>query len=70
MSEKMTILSDLGLSFDSKSANKEVEVVTPEKSKACITTFTKKMVTTFLLLKNRRGHISQKLKKKDWYVSK
>ena len=32
---------DLGMSLDSKSVYKELKVVTPEKSKDCITAFTK-----------------------------
>ena len=37
---------DLGISIDLKSADKELKAVTPEKSKTCVTTFTKKLVTT------------------------
>ena len=32
---------DLGISIDLKSADKELKVVTPEKIKTCVTTFTK-----------------------------
>ena len=32
-----------GLSLDSRSADKELKAVTPKKSKACVTTFTKKV---------------------------
>ena len=52
--------SDLGMSLDSKSADKKVKAVTPEKSKASVTTFTKKLVKTFQLSRNRSGHISLK----------
>ena len=34
---------DLALSLDSKSADKELKAVTPEKREACITAFTKKV---------------------------
>ena len=37
--------TDLGLSLDSRSADKEQKAVTPEKSKACVTTFAKKVGT-------------------------
>ena len=40
---------DLGISIDLKSADKEVKAVTPEKSKTCVTAFTKKLVTTLQL---------------------
>ena len=55
-----TVITDLGMSLDSKSADKELKAVTPEKSKSCVTTFTKKLVTTFQLSRTRRGHISLK----------
>ena len=45
--------SDLGLSLDSKSADKELKVATPEKSKACITAFTKKVGNNFPVTKNQ-----------------
>ena len=32
-----------GFSHDSRSADKELKAVTPEKSKACVTTFSKKV---------------------------
>ena len=32
-----------GLGLDSRSADKELKAVTPEKSKVCVTTFTKKI---------------------------
>ena len=32
--------ADLGLNLDSKSADKELKAVTPEKSKACVTALT------------------------------
>jgi len=32
-----------GLSLDSRSTDKELKAVTPDKSKACVTTFTKKV---------------------------
>ena len=35
-------IADLGTSIDLKSADKELKAVTPEKSKACVTAFTKK----------------------------
>ena len=35
--------SEGGLSLDSRSADKELKAVTPEKSKTCVTTFTKKV---------------------------
>ena len=38
--------SELSMSLDSKSADKELKAVTPEKSKAYVTTFTKMLVTT------------------------
>ena len=41
--------SDLGTSIDLKSADKEMKAVTPEKSKTCVTAFTKKLVTTLQL---------------------
>ena len=37
------VWTDLGLSFDSKSADKELKAVTPEKNKACVTAFFKKV---------------------------
>ena len=40
---------DLGTSIDLKSADKELKAVTPEKSKTCVTAFTKKLVTTLQL---------------------
>ena len=51
---------DLGMSLDSKSADKELKAVTPEKSKSYGTAFTKKLVITFQLLRIRCGHISLK----------
>ena len=48
---------DLGMSLDSKSADKELRAVTPEKSKYCVTAFTKKLVITFQLSRTRSGHI-------------
>jgi len=54
------INSDLGLSLDSKSADKKLKAVTPEKSKACITAFTKNLITAFKLSTTRSGHISLK----------
>ena len=35
--------SEGGLSLDSRSAEKEQKAVTPEKRKACVTTFAKKV---------------------------
>ena len=52
--------SDLGMSLDSKSADKDLKAVTPEKCKVCITAFTKKLVTIFQLSKTRSDHISLK----------
>ena len=49
--------SDLGISIDSKSAEKELKVLlTPEKSKTCVTAFTEKLVTTFQLSRTISGH--------------
>jgi len=48
------------MSLDSKSADKELKVVMPEKSKACVSAFTKKLVTTFQLSRTKSGHISLK----------
>ena len=36
---------DLGMSLDSKSADKELKAVTTEKSKSFVTAFTKKLLT-------------------------
>ena len=47
---------ELGISIDSKSADKELKAVTPEKSKTRVTTFTKKLVTIFQLSRTRLGH--------------
>ena len=55
-----SFMADLGLSLGSKLAGKEVKVVTPEKSKACVTTFTKKLVTAIQLSSARSTHISLK----------
>ena len=52
--------TDLGMSLDSKSADKELKVVTLEKSKSCVTAFTKKLEITFQLSRTRSGHISLK----------
>ena len=38
-----SLTSEGGLSLDSRSADKEQKAVTPEKSKACVTTFAKKV---------------------------
>ena len=43
------LVPDLGTSIDLKSAEKELKAVTPEKSKTCVTAFTKKLVTTLQL---------------------
>ena len=56
----ISLNTDLGESLDSKSAEKELKAVTPEKSKSCVTAFTKKLVTTFQLSRTRSGHISLK----------
>ena len=52
--------TDLGISIDSKSADKELKLLTPEKGKTCVTGFTKKLVTTFQLSKTRCGHFFHK----------
>ena len=52
--------ADLGISIDLKSADKELKVVMPEKSKAFDTAFAKKLVITFQLSKTQSGHISLK----------
>ena len=54
------LVPDLGMSLDSKSDDKELKEVTPEKSKTCVTAFTKKLVATFQLSRTRCGHISLK----------
>ena len=51
-----TTVADLGTSIDLKSADKELKAVTPEKSKTCVTAFTKKLVTNFQLSRTRLGH--------------
>ena len=53
-----SFMEDLGLSLDSKLAGKELKVVTPEKRKACITTFTKKVGNNLPVSKTRSDHIS------------
>ena len=58
--------TDLGLSLESKSAEKELKA-TADKSKASVTTFTKKLVTTFQLPRTRSGHISLK---QNWFKCK
>ena len=50
------IKADLGISIDLKSDDKELKVVMPEQSKTCVTTFTKKLVSTFQLSRTRSGH--------------
>ena len=50
------VAADLGISIDLKSADKELKAVTPEKSKTCVTAFTKKLVTAFQLSRTRKGH--------------
>jgi len=47
----------MGINIDLKSADKELKAVKPEKSKTFVTTFTKKLVTTFLLPRAKSGHI-------------
>ena len=42
--------TDLDLSLDLRSADKDLKAVTPDKSKACVTTFTKNLVTKYQLL--------------------
>ena len=46
--------SDLALSLDSKSADKEIKVVTPEKSKACVTAFTEQFGNNLPVNKNQK----------------
>ena len=46
----------LGTSIDLGSADKELKAVTPEKSKTCVTAFTKTLVTTFQLSRTRSCH--------------
>ena len=45
--------SEGGLSLDSRSADREEKVVTPENSKACVTTFAKKVGTQILVTQNQ-----------------
>ena len=52
----MKSMPDLGISIDLKSADRKLKAVTPEKSKTCGTTFTKKLVTSFQLSGARKGH--------------
>ena len=52
--------ADLGISIDLKSADKELKAVTPEKSKTCVTAFTKKLVTALQLSRTRSAYISLK----------
>ena len=40
----MTLATDLGMSLDLKSADKELKAVTPEKGKTYVTAFAKKWV--------------------------
>ena len=54
--EHKTFCPDLGMGLNSKSADKDLKVVMPEKSKACVTAFTKKLVTTFQLMWTNSGH--------------
>ena len=42
-----------GLSLDSRSADKEQKAVTPKKSKACVTTFAKKVVAKIPVTQNQ-----------------
>ena len=49
--------ADLGMSLDLKSSDQDLKAVTPEKSKACTTAFTNKLVTTFKLSRTRSGHV-------------
>ena len=42
-----------GLSLDSRSADKELKAVTPEKNKDCVTPFIKKVGNNFLVTKNK-----------------
>ena len=44
--------------LDSRSADKELNTVKPEKSKACVTTFGKKVGAKYQLLSNSSGPIS------------
>ena len=52
----MDLPPGLGTSIDLESADKELKAVTPEKSKTCVTAFTKKLVTTFQLSRTRSCH--------------
>ena len=49
-------LTDLGISINLKSADKDLKAVTPEKSKTCVTAFIKRLVTNFQLSRTRKGH--------------
>ena len=49
----MSLLSDLGMSLDSKSADKELKMVTHEKAKLALTAFTKKDGNNFPVTKNQ-----------------
>ena len=43
-----------GVSLDSRSADKELKVVTPEKSKACVTTFAIKVGAKIPVAQNQK----------------
>ena len=45
------------MKLDSKSADKKLKTVTPERSKSCVNAFTKMLVTTFQLSRTRIDHI-------------
>ena len=65
---RLTYEADLGISIDSKSADKKLKAVTPEKGKTCVTAFTKKLVITFQLSRTRKGNFFlkfAKLEKRD-----
>ena len=48
------VSADLGISLDSNSADKELKAVTPEKSKACLIAFTKKVGNNLPVVKNQK----------------
>ena len=48
------VWTDLGLSFDSKSADKKLKGVTPEKNKACVTGYFKKVGNNLLVTMKQR----------------
>ena len=46
---------DLGINIDSKSADKQLKAMMPEKSKTRVTAFTKKVGNYFPVFKNQKG---------------